>query len=109
MWSSTCVNPLLGNGDAPKDNPILIHGQGLPIWLDGYGLGGNQSEILEIRKSGEEVYDGGADFYFPKMATPVYATYVCSLQHDINTPPLRDEVYISFPGAWAGHGRSNVT
>lgn len=32
-----------------------------------------QSEILEIRKSGEEVYDGGVDFYFPKMATPVYS------------------------------------
>ena len=35
MQSSTCVNPLLGSEDAPKDKPILTHRQGLPIWLDG--------------------------------------------------------------------------
>lgn len=70
--SRTRIYPLLGNRDAQKYRSTLIHGQELPIWLDGPGLGRNKNEKLVMRKSGEEVYDGGADFCFPKVATPIY-------------------------------------
>lgn len=46
--------------------------QGLPVWLYGEDLGRNENKKLVMRKSTETVYDGGADFYFPKKATPVY-------------------------------------
>lgn len=70
--SSTYVYPLLGNRCAQKYRSVSIHVQGLPIWLYGEDLGRNKNEKFIIRKSTGEVHDGRADFYFPKMATPIY-------------------------------------
>lgn len=102
-----CLSSLLGNRNAQQYRLASIHGQGLPIGLDGQGLRRHKSGKFIMRALGEELCNGGADCIFQRLSHQHISSDMCSLQCNTDTPLVRDEVYVPLSDCgqvygWAG-------